>query len=112
MSNYEDTYAVVNQDDKQKEKDKTENTNSKLKTFVVIIIIASLVWGFVGSVELLILSTLQTILPTKSNFLYAVLQIIIYLFLLAIVIYLTQFDASTLFINGSANHFSLQNQLS
>jgi hypothetical protein len=78
-----------------------ERKDGKLKYLIIIIVIASLVWGFVGSVELLILSTLQTLFPTRTNLQYAIMQIIVYLFLLFLIIYITNFDASSLFILNS-----------
>lgn len=76
-------------------------TNGKLKLLIVIIVIASLVWGFVGSVELFILSAVQTLFPTRTNLQYAIMQIVIYLILLFLIIYITDFDASSLFIFNS-----------
>lgn len=77
----------------------------RLKTLVVVIIIASLVWGFVGSVDLLIVSSVQRIFPTKTKFQYAFIQIIIYILLLILIIYLTDVDASSLFVHS--DHFKL-----
>lgn len=96
--------SINNADDKkQNENNHQQIQNGRLKTFIVIIIIASLVWGFVGSVELFILSAVQTLFPTRTNFQYAILQIIIYLLLLFIVIYITDFDASSLFVANLNN---------
>ena len=85
----------------EKKNNHEQITNSKLKLLITIIIIASLVWGFVGSVDLLIVSTLQKLFPTRSNFSYAIMQILIYLSLLFLIIYITDFDASRLFIFSS-----------
>lgn len=85
--------------------------NGRLRQFIVIIVIASLIWGFVGSVELFILSSLQTLFPTRTNFQYSIMQIIIYMILLIFVIYLTDFDASSLFVSGSGNRLHSTNKL-
>jgi hypothetical protein len=84
--------------------DHDQISNGKLKLLIVIIIIASLVWGFVGSVELLILSAVQTLFPTRTNLQYAIMQIVIYLILLFLIIYITNFDASSLFIFNSPSN--------
>jgi preprotein translocase subunit SecE len=81
----------------------------RLKTLVVIIIIASLVWGFVGSADLLIVSAVQHLFPTKSRLQYAFIQIFIYIILLMFVIYITDIDASSLFV--SSNHFKLSDMV-
>jgi hypothetical protein len=72
---------------------------------VLIVIIASLVWGFVGSVDLFIVSGLQTIFPTRTKLQYASMQVIIYVILLAIIIYLTDIDVSSIFV--PSNHLKL-----
>lgn len=77
----------------------------RLKTLVIIIVIASLVWGFVGSADLMIVSLVQQLFPTRSKLQYAFIQIFIYIVLLMLVIYITDIDASSLFI--SSNHFKL-----
>lgn len=78
-----------------------EFSNNKLKLLITIIIIIALVWGFIGSIELFILSSLQVLFPTRTNLSYSVMQILIYLSLLFVVIYFTDFDASRLLIFNS-----------
>jgi hypothetical protein len=75
-----------------------EFSNDKLKLLITIIVIIALVWGFIGSVELFILSSLQYLFPTRTNLSYSIMQILIYLSLLFMVIYFTDFDASRLLI--------------
>ena len=58
---------------------KDHSANGRIKTLILIVIIASLVWGMVGSIDLFIVSGLQGLFPTRTNFQYAILQIIIYL---------------------------------
>lgn len=82
----------------------------RMRSLIMIIIIASLVWGFVGSVDLLIISSIQSIFPTKSKIQYAVLQIFIYVLLLFLIIYITDIDASNLFM--PSNHFKLSERIS
>jgi|688.fasta_scaffold1566611_1 hypothetical protein len=88
-----------------------ENTskNQKLKTLILVVVIASLVWGFVGSVDLFIISGLQSLFPTRTKLQYSIMQIAIYLLLIMLMIYITDFDASSLFI--SSNHFDLKKQV-
>jgi preprotein translocase subunit SecE len=82
----------------------------RLKSLVMIIIIASLVWGFVGSADLFIVSIIQHIFPTKTKLQYAFIQIFIYIILLFFIIYITDIDASNLFM--SSNHFKLSETIS
>lgn len=77
----------------------------RMKTLVIVIVIASLVWGFVGSTDLLIVSFVQRLFPTKTRLQYAFIQIFIYILLLIFVIYITDVDASSLFV--SSNHLKL-----
>jgi preprotein translocase subunit SecE len=96
------------QDDIQKQyQDKIRQ--ERLKTLVIVVVIASLVWGFVGSADLLIVSGVQHLFPTKSKLQYAFIQIFIYIVLLMIVIYITDIDASSLFV--SSNHFKLSDAI-
>ncbi len=82
----------------------------RIKTLVLIIIVASLVWGFVGSVDLFIVSFLQGIFPTNTKLQYAFIQIVVYIILLFIIIYATDIDASNLFM--PSNHFKLSETIS
>lgn len=81
------------------------DTNGRLKLLIIIVIIVSLVWGLVGSLELFIVSFLQTIFPTRTKLQYAILQIFIYIILLAIIIFVTDIDVTNLFI--STDHLKL-----
>ena len=81
---------------------KDHSANGRIKTLILIVIIASLVWGMVGSIDLFIVSGLQGLFPTRTNFQYAILQIIIYLILIILVIYITDFDASSLFLANNS----------
>jgi preprotein translocase subunit SecE len=81
----------------------------RLKTLIIIIIIASLVWGFVGSADLMIVSLVQQLFPTRSKLQYAFIQIFIYIILLMLVIYITDIDASSLFVSSS--HFKLSESI-
>lgn len=90
-----------NLSEEQKKNNHEQISNGRLKLLITIIIIASLVWGFVGSIDLFILSALQSLFPTKTNLAYSIMQIFIYLALLFLVIYITDFDASRLFIYHS-----------
>ena len=79
--------------------------HQRLYYLIIVIIIAALVWGFVGSTDLFIVSLLQTLFPTKTNLQYSVIQIIIYVLLIFLVVYLTDVDASNVFM--PSNHFKL-----
>jgi hypothetical protein len=85
---------------------KEKIVQDRLKTLVIVIIIASLVWGFVGSADLMIVSLIQQLFPTRTKLQYALMQIFIYIVLLMLVIYITDIDASSLFV--SSNHFKLE----
>lgn len=74
------------------------DADGKLKLLVVLVVIVSLVWGLVGSLEMFIVSFLQTIFPTRTKLQYAFMQIIIFLSLLAIIIFVTDIDISNLFL--------------
>jgi type III secretory pathway component EscS len=82
----------------------------RLNILVLIIIVASLVWGLVGSVDLFIVSLLQHIFPTKTKLQYSFIQIFVYIVLICIVIYLTDVDVSNLFM--ASNHFKLSETVS
>jgi hypothetical protein len=82
----------------------------RLNILVLIIIVASLVWGLVGSVDLFIVSLLQHVFPTKTKLQYAFIQIFVYIVLICIVIYLTDVDVSNLFM--ASNHFKLSETVS
>lgn len=98
-----DPYAIKEKNIQKEYRDKIRQ--DRLKTLVIIVIIASLVWGFVGSADLLIISAVQHLFPTKTKLQYAFIQIFIYIVLLMIIIYITDIDASSLFV--SSNHFKL-----
>jgi len=82
-----------------------QTTNGRLELLIILVIIVSLVWGLVGSLEMLIVSIVQGVFPTRTKFQYAVLQIFIYVILLAIIIYITDIDITNLFI--STDHLKL-----
>jgi len=85
--------------------DQDENYNDRLRqsrlgTLVLIIVIAALLWGFVGSVDSLIISWIQYLFPSMTQIQYGFLQIFVYVLLLAIVVYFTDMDVSNVFLRS------------
>ncbi len=78
----------------------------RLKTLILIVLVAALVWGLVGSVDLFIVSALQKIFPTRTKLVYSVIQILVYLLLLIMIIFITDTDVSTIFT--STAHMNIQ----
>lgn len=77
------------------EQDKKEKTaSSNWKKLVVIVIVAALVWGFISAVDVFIVNVLQTVFPTRSRVILSVYQITIYIVLLFLVIYFSDFDSN------------------
>ena len=73
---------------------KDKATSSNWKKLVVIVIVAALVWGFISAVDVFIVNVLQSIFPTRSRVILSVYQITIYIVLLFLVIYLSDFDSN------------------
>lgn len=92
-------------DKEQQEIYNVQLRQKRLSTLILIIVVAALLWGFVGSVDLLIVSWIQHAFPTKTQIQYGVLQIFVYVVLLSIVVYFTDIDVSNVFV--PSNHFKL-----
>lgn len=76
------------------EEDKKEKQpSSNWKKLIVIVIVAALVWGFISAVDVFIVNVLQTLFPTRSKVILSMYQITIYVVLLVLVVYLSDFDS-------------------
>jgi hypothetical protein len=84
-------------DEKKEEKEIPKSKDGQIKTLVILVIVIALIWGIVSSIDLFIVSALESVFPSRGNVKYAIYQIIIYTLLLTLLIYLTDIDAVSVF---------------